>query len=48
VTDRIGSIVLRHPLTRQWWFGFAIAFAMLMMFLFAVTWLLYRGIGIWG
>jgi Ni/Fe-hydrogenase subunit HybB-like protein len=48
VTDRIGSIVLNPPLPKAWWFSFAIAFAMLMMLLFAVTWLFYRGIGIWG
>ncbi|MDB6111502.1 MAG: Molybdopterin oxidoreductase [Pedosphaera sp.] len=48
VTERISSIVLRHPPLKLWWVGFAIAFSMLMMFLFAVTWLLYRGIGIWG
>jgi Ni/Fe-hydrogenase subunit HybB-like protein len=48
VTDTIGSIVLtkRHP--RSWLAGFAIAFALLMVFLMAVSWLLYRGVGIWG
>ncbi|HXF64011.1 MAG TPA: NrfD/PsrC family molybdoenzyme membrane anchor subunit [Caldilineaceae bacterium] len=48
VTDKISAIVLtgRTPL---WWFiGFAISFALFMLFLFAVTYLLAVGTGIWG
>jgi molybdopterin-containing oxidoreductase family membrane subunit len=48
VTDTIGSIVLHQPRPKTWWIGFALAFALLMMFLGAVTVLLLRGIGIWG
>jgi molybdopterin-containing oxidoreductase family membrane subunit len=48
VTNTIGSIVLKHPRPKLWWAGFAGAFALLMMFLFAVTVLLLRGVGIWG
>jgi len=48
VTDTIGSIVLTRKHPRSWWFGFAIAFALLMLFLIAITWLLYKGVGIWG
>jgi Ni/Fe-hydrogenase subunit HybB-like protein len=48
VTNTIGSIVLTNPRPKTWWIGFAIAFALLMMFLGAVTVLLVRGIGIWG
>jgi molybdopterin-containing oxidoreductase family membrane subunit len=33
---------------RGWIFGFAIAFALLMLFIIAVTWLFVAGIGIWG
>src|SRR6202041_2846203 len=33
---------------RGWFFGFAIAFALLMMLMYAVTWLLVVGVGIWG
>src|SRR5437660_4577698 len=29
-------------------FGFLVAFTLLMIFIFAVTYLLYRGVGIWG
>ncbi len=49
VTDQVGGIVLdskRHP--RSWWLGFGIAFAMLMMMLYAITYLIYAGTGIWG
>jgi Ni/Fe-hydrogenase subunit HybB-like protein len=48
VTETIGSIVLTRKHPRSWLVGFAIGFALLMLFLVAVTWLLYRGIGVWG
>jgi len=48
VTETIGSIVLHHPRPRLWWAGFVVAFALLMMFLMAVTVLFLRGIGVWG
>jgi hypothetical protein len=48
VTDRIGSIVLTGRTPRAWWLGFAVAFALVMLLNFAVTWLLVVGVGIWG
>jgi Ni/Fe-hydrogenase subunit HybB-like protein len=48
VTDKISAIVLTRPTSRRWWLGFAISFALLMLFLVAVTNLLVTGIGIWG
>ncbi len=48
ITGQIGSIVLTRRPPRSWWFGAAIGFALLMLFLFAIAWLLYRGIGVWG
>lgn len=48
VNETIGSIVLQKRQPASWWIGFVIAFALLMMFFFAVSWLLIRGIGIWG
>jgi molybdopterin-containing oxidoreductase family membrane subunit len=48
VTDKISSIVLTRRTPRAWWVGFAIAFLLALGFLAAVTWLLVRGIGIWG
>src|SRR5918911_4464538 len=48
VTDKISAIVLTRPTSRRWWLGFAVSFALLMLFLVAVTHLLVTGIGIWG
>ncbi len=48
VTDQISAIVLTQR-TPLWWFiGFAIAFALTMLLLYAVTYLLLVGTGIWG
>ncbi len=48
VTDKISAIVLKRRPPKWWWAGFAIGFALLMMFLYAVTYLLLVGTGIWG
>src|SRR5690348_10020138 len=48
VTKKISDVVLRRPLHRGWLGGFAIAFFLLMLFLFAISWLLLKGVGIWG
>jgi Ni/Fe-hydrogenase subunit HybB-like protein len=47
VTDKISSIVLLGT-PRGWYFGFFIAFALVMVLMFAVTYLLIMGVGIWG
>ncbi len=47
ISDKISSIVLK-PGVGRWIIGFGIAFALVMLFLFAVANLLVRGIGIWG
>jgi Ni/Fe-hydrogenase subunit HybB-like protein len=47
VTDKISSVVQQR--TPKWWFlGFGISFLLLLMFLNAVTWLFWKGVGIWG
>jgi molybdopterin-containing oxidoreductase family membrane subunit len=47
VTDKISSVVLQR--TPKWWFlGFGISFLLLMGLLFGVTWLLIKGVGVWG
>jgi molybdopterin-containing oxidoreductase family membrane subunit len=47
VTDKISAVVLaRTP--RWWWPSFAAAFALLMLFHYAIGLLFVRGIGIWG
>ncbi len=48
VTDKISSIVLRRGTPRGWYFGFAIAFALLMLLTYAIFWLFTIGVGIWG
>jgi Ni/Fe-hydrogenase subunit HybB-like protein len=48
VTDRIDRLVLTEPTPRSWWGAFAVAFILVNVFLLAATWLLVRGVGIWG
>jgi Ni/Fe-hydrogenase subunit HybB-like protein len=48
VTDKIASIALSGKTPRSWLVGLAISFALLMLFLYAVAYLLTTGIGIWG
>jgi len=48
VTDTIASIPLSNRPPCAWYFGFCFGFALLMLLLLAVTWLLARGVGIWG
>jgi len=47
VTDKISAIVLRRP--PKWWIlGFAVAFALVMLLLYSVTYLFVEGLGVWG
>ena len=48
VTEKIASIVLTRKRPRAWWVGFFLSFSLLMLFFYAVTYLLIRGVGIWG
>jgi molybdopterin-containing oxidoreductase family membrane subunit len=48
VTDKISSMVLSRRAPWGWWLGFSISFILLMMLLYAVGYLLIRGVGIWG
>src|SRR5262249_47329993 len=48
VNKSISEIPLSPRAPRVWWIGFIVAFLLLMMFLFAITWLLAKGVGIWG
>jgi Ni/Fe-hydrogenase subunit HybB-like protein len=50
VTDKISGVVYR-PLSRtppQMFVGFGIAFLLVNLLLVAITWLFYRGVGVWG
>src|SRR5262245_27087140 len=48
VTDKISSIVLTRKWSLHWLVGFGISFVLVMLLMVAVTYLLVRGIGIWG
>jgi molybdopterin-containing oxidoreductase family membrane subunit len=48
VTDQISSIVLTRKTQKGWFLGFAIAFAITMMLLYAITMTVVIGVGIWG
>jgi len=48
VTDKISEIVLTAPPPRAWYLGLAIAFSLVMVLFWAITVLLWRGVGVWG
>jgi len=48
VTDKISSIVLTRPTSKGWLVGFALCFAIVMMLMVAITYLIAKGVGIWG
>jgi molybdopterin-containing oxidoreductase family membrane subunit len=48
VTDKISAIVLTRRTSRGWLAGFGVSFVLTMMLLYAVTYLVLRGTGIWG
>ena len=50
ITDQVSEIPLTLPrkTPRGWWIGFLIAFAGMMLLLFAITYLFINGVGIWG
>jgi molybdopterin-containing oxidoreductase family membrane subunit len=48
VSDKIAGIVLSGRFGWKWWTAFLVASAGVMALLVAVSWLLVKGIGIWG
>jgi Ni/Fe-hydrogenase subunit HybB-like protein len=48
VTDKISSIVLARRTPMGWYAGFGVAFLFVMLLLVSLTYLLVKGIGIWG
>jgi Ni/Fe-hydrogenase subunit HybB-like protein len=48
VTDKISAIVLVRPAHPVWLLCFAVSFLLLQVLLFAIAYLLVRGVGIWG
>jgi molybdopterin-containing oxidoreductase family membrane subunit len=48
VTDAVSSIVLAGKTPRSWYVGFALSFALIMLLLYALAYLLSAGVGLWG
>jgi Ni/Fe-hydrogenase subunit HybB-like protein len=48
VTDKISAIVLTRKTPMGWWLGFGAAFLLTMLLMVAITYLLVKGVGIWG
>jgi len=48
VTDKISQIVLQRKTPKGWWIGFLIAFSVFQLLLYAMAYLLFVGIGVWG
>jgi Ni/Fe-hydrogenase subunit HybB-like protein len=48
VTDKISSIVLQRRTPMGWFVGFGISFSLLMLLLASLSYLVAKGVGIWG
>jgi len=48
VTEKISEVVLTGKTPAGWFVGFAIAFSLMMMMLVSISYLLMRGVGVWG
>jgi molybdopterin-containing oxidoreductase family membrane subunit len=48
VTEKISSLVLQKGTPLWWFFGFAVSFALMNVMLVSLTYLVFKGVGIWG
>jgi Ni/Fe-hydrogenase subunit HybB-like protein len=48
ITEKITSIVLTRRTPLAWFIGFAVGFALLQSLMVSLTWILARGVGVWG
>src|SRR5450631_2979394 len=48
VTDKISAIVLSRRTPKWWIVGFLVSFALVMLLMVSVTYLLVKGVGLWG
>src|SRR5437879_2980565 len=48
ITDKISSIVLTKKTPLIWFAGFGATFLLVMLLLYAISYLLIVGVGIWG
>lgn len=48
ITDKVSSIVFTEKIPAKWYLGFAASFAIVMVLLASLSWLVVKGVGIWG
>ena len=48
IINKISSIVLTDKSPRSWWIGIGISFFLVMLLMYAISYLLVKGVGIWG
>ena len=48
VSDKVGGIVLKRKITLGWVFGLLLSFAVLQNLMAGATWLIIKGVGVWG
>jgi molybdopterin-containing oxidoreductase family membrane subunit len=48
VTDKISTIVLTRRTPVGWWLGFTLAFSLLMLLFVSLSYVLAKGVGLWG
>jgi Ni/Fe-hydrogenase subunit HybB-like protein len=48
VTDKISAIVQTSRTPRGWWIGFGLTFGLVVLLQIAISYLLVKGVGIWG
>lgn len=48
VSRQVAEMALEHPRQKLWLVGFSAAFGLFLVFCAAVSYLLYKGVGIWG
>jgi molybdopterin-containing oxidoreductase family membrane subunit len=48
ITDQISSVVLTRRPPRGWWIGFLLSFLIVIVLFISISYLLVKGVGIWG
>ena len=48
VSDKVAGIVLKRKITIGWIFGLLVAFSVMQSLLAGATWLIVKGVGVWG
>lgn len=48
ITDQISNLVLKRPIQRSWLIAFGLAGLLVMILLYTICWLIFKGVGIWG